>query len=314
VRPLFIDLDHGVVCVDSGYQRPGLAAVYLVIEGGRAAVIDTGTANSTPNVLHSLEHHGVSPESVDYVMPTHVHLDHAGGSGILAGTFANASIVVHPRGVRHLVDPTRLIESATAVYGESEFERLFGMLTPVPEDRITVAEDGMVLDLNGRGLRILDTPGHARHHYSVYDERSRGFFTGDTFGLSYPEVEGGETAFVFPTTTPVQFDPTAWDRTLDRFLTFPAERMYLTHFGRVEEVGRLVEDLRRRIGDHAEIARSAREAHDRHQRILNDLKDYLVSELRDCDSATNPERALSVYGMDLELNAQGLDVWLDRPR
>jgi hydroxyacylglutathione hydrolase len=95
---------------------------------------------------------------------------------------------------------------------------------------------------------------------------------------------------------------------------FPAERMYLTHFGRVEDVGRLVEDLRRRIGDHAEIAQSAREAHDRHQRILNDLKDYLLSELRDCNSATSPEQALSVYGMDLELNAQGLDVWLDRPR
>jgi glyoxylase-like metal-dependent hydrolase (beta-lactamase superfamily II) len=171
VRPLLIDLDHGVVCVDSGYQRPGLAAVYLVVEGGRAAVIDTGTANSTPNVLHSLERHGVSPESVAYVMPTHVHLDHAGGAGILAETFANARIVVHPRGFRHLVDPTRLIESATAVYGESEFERLFGTLTPVPEDRITLAEDGMVLDLNGRGLRILDSPGHARHHYSVYDER-----------------------------------------------------------------------------------------------------------------------------------------------
>jgi hypothetical protein len=90
--------------------------------------------------------------------------------------------------------------------------------------------------------------------------------------------------------------------------------MYLTHFGKVEGVERLAKDLRRRIVDHAGIARSAREARDRHQRILNDLRDYLVSELRDCNSATSPDQALSVYGMDLELNAQGLDVWLDRPR
>ncbi|MEA3413226.1 MAG: MBL fold metallo-hydrolase [Pseudomonadota bacterium] len=314
MRPQFFDLGHDVVCVDSGYQRPGLAAIYLVVEGGRAAVIDTGTANSLPYVVQSLEHRGIAPEAVAYVMPTHVHLDHAGGAGALVRAFRNAQLVLHPRGVRHMVDPSRLIESATAVYGEAEFERLFGTLPPVAEDRILVAEDELVLDLNGRRLQILDTPGHARHHYCVYDERSRGLFTGDTFGLSYPEVEGGDAPFIFPTTTPVQFDPVAWGQTLDRFLTYPAKRMYLTHFGKLENVNRMSDDLRRRIEAHVEIAKAAGEAQNRENRILDDLRDYLVSELRRCGSATSPERALSIYGMDLKLNAQGLGVWLDRSR
>ncbi len=305
-------LGAGITRIDTGYLRPGLAACYLIRHGDQAAFVDTGTSHTVPGLLALLEALGIPRRQLRYVMPTHVHLDHAGGAGELMRHLPEATLVAHPRGARHLIDPARLTAGALAVYGDEAFRRHFGELVPIPEARVLVAEDGLRLDLAGRELLILDTPGHALHHYSVFDEVSCGFFTGDTFGLSYRELDGDRGPYVFPTTTPVQFDPQAWHRSLDRYLAHAPERMFLTHFGMVDDVPRLVADLHRGIDRLAEIAQRNRDVPDRHARILADMAKYLVTDALRHNPALSPERIQEIFALDLELNAQGLEVWLER--
>ncbi len=227
----YYQMPSSITCVDTGYFRPRLAACYLIEQGDQAAFVDTGTSRTTPRLLELLRIRSIVPESVAYVMPTHVHLDHAGGAGALMSQLPNAKLVVHPRGARHMIDPSKLIAGAKAVYGDAAFRERFGEIIAVPEERVVIANDGFTLDLNGRSLLFLDTPGHARHHYSIFDGISKGFFTGDVFGLSYREFDTAAGAFIFPTTTPVQFDPDAWHASLDRLLSYAPELMFLTHFG-----------------------------------------------------------------------------------
>src|SRR5690606_23693744 len=148
----------------------------------------------------ALEAAGLTPADVDWLILTHVHLDHAGGAGELMACLPNARLVVHPRGARHMIDPSKLWAGALAVYGEEEMQRSYGTLRPIPAERVVEAPDGHVVELAGRALRCLDTPGHARHHNAIHDEPSGCVFTGDTFGLSYRELDSARGPFVIPTT------------------------------------------------------------------------------------------------------------------
>lgn len=306
-----LELLNGITCIDTGYHRPALAACYLIEQGAKAAFVDTGTAHTVPRLLEFLKNKKIRREDVAFVMPTHVHLDHAGGAGELMRQLPNAKLVVHPRGARHLINPDKLTAGATAVYGESEFRKNFGKLVPTPEERVIVAEDGLTLDLNGRPLLFLDTPGHARHHYSIYDEASRGFFTGDIFGLAYQELNCASGAFVFPTTSPVQFDPAAWNQSLDRLLGHEPKRMFLTHYGMVTEVTARANDLRRRIERLTKIAGEAPQDDRRHGVILQNMTEMLVDELKQAGCFIPADAAVDLFRLDLELNTQGLEHWLD---
>lgn len=181
--------DYGIHTIDTAFQRDHFDAAYLIVEQGRGAFVDCGTSHSVPRMLAALKEAGLSPAQVDWLLVTHVHLDHAGGAGALMAQLPNARLVVHPRGAPHMVDPAKLIAGATAVYGEAEMARSYGQIVPVPEQRVVVAEDGQRIDLAGRELLCIDTPGHAKHHLCVWDARSRCWFTGDTFGLSYRELD-----------------------------------------------------------------------------------------------------------------------------
>jgi glyoxylase-like metal-dependent hydrolase (beta-lactamase superfamily II) len=150
-----------------------------------------------------------------------VHLDHAGGAGLLMRELPRATLVVHPRGARHMIQPTALYQGALAVYGQEEMDRSYGRLVGIEADRVTTTHDGMVLELAGRPLRFADTPGHARHHHCIWDAATRGWFTGDTFGLSYREFDDDEgRPWIFPTSTPVQFDPPALRASIERLVSF----------------------------------------------------------------------------------------------
>lgn len=304
--------DAGIFLIDTGYQRPGFDAAYLIVEKDSAAFVDTGTAHSVPRLLAALDQAGVAREAVEYVCVTHVHLDHAGGAGALLRALPQARLVAHPRGAAHLVDPTRLIESATAVYGEERFRREYGRIDPVDATRVIEAVDGLRLALNGRELSFMDTPGHARHHYCVYDEASAGLFTGDTFGLAYPEFSSERGAFVFPTTTPMQFDPDAWWVSLSRLMALKPRHAYLTHFGRVDDLESRAQELARRIDDCVGIALRLADAPQRPVALEQELRAYLERELRHHGWSDDPRASLSRWDLDLELNAQGLDVWLTR--
>ena len=267
-----------------------------------------------PLLLEVLRIKGIAVEDVAYIMPTHVHLDHAGGAGELMRLMPNASLVIHPRGARHLIEPEKLTAGSIAVYGEKEFTKRFGHLPPVAEERVIIAEDGFELDFNGRSLLFLDTPGHARHHYSVYDDMSKGFFTGDTFGISYRELDSDAGALIFPPSTPVHFDPPAWKDSIRRYLEYRPQRMFLTHYGMVTEVDKLAEELSFSIDKLAEIAVDASAAGDRHNTILDGMTDYLVARAKRLNPLVSAEQVKEIFAFDLEINTQGLEVWLDRQK
>lgn len=305
-------LPHGITTVDTGYWRPGFDASHLVVEKDQAAFVDVGTAFSVPRLLQVLADKGIAREAVRYVMVTHVHLDHAGGAGTLMQYLPHAQLVVHPRGASHLINPAKLIAGATAVYGEERFRALYGEIVPVAAERVIEAPDNFQLDLGGRPLVFLDTPGHARHHYCIYDAASRGMFSGDTFGLSYREFDSDQGPFVFPTTTPVQFDPDALHASIDRLLSFNPTYMYLTHYGAIEVAPRLADGLHAMIDACVALARQAVARADRHGALVAGLNRLLLDALQAHGCRLPPERQRALLAVDVELNAQGLGIWLEK--
>jgi hydroxyacylglutathione hydrolase len=298
-----------IYAVDSGYARPGLAAVHFIVEKGRVAVVDTAHNRSLPRFLAALAELGLTPEAVDYVFLTHVHLDHAGGSGAYMARLPNAKLVVHPDGARHMIDPSRLYASTLAVYGWIKTLYLYGKLVPVPANRVIEAADGQVFSLAGRDLQCLHTPGHAKHHLCLWDERARACFTGDTFGIAYRELYVGEEPFLIPATTPTHFDPEVLKDSIRRLLALHPEAMYLTHFSRVVGVERLGEQLLRRIDDFAALAEAAPgTGKARKEAIHAAIERYLLAEV----PATSRKGLKPILKIDMELNAQGLAMWLER--
>ncbi len=309
-----MDFDHGISAIDTGFFRPQFDASHLIVERGRAAFIDVGTNYSVPRLLAELETKRIPVDAVDYVILTHVHLDHAGGAGALMQKLPNARLVVHPRGVRHMIDPSQLVAGATAVYGAEEIRRSYGDLVPVSAERIDAANEGHIVDLAGRELLCIDTPGHARHHICIWDARSRAFFSGDTFGLSYREFDTDKGAFILPTSTPVQFEPDALRASIKRLLTFAPEQMFLTHYSRVIGVEKLARDLFVQIDAMVAIARAHASDVSRHVRITDALADLYISRAQEHGCKFDAVRIRELLAMDIELNAQGLEVWLELER
>jgi len=310
-----IALGQGVTLLDTGFVRPGVVASYLLQHGARAALIEAGTANTAPHLLQALADCGVARDAVDYVVVTHVHLDHGGGAGALMAALPRAKLIVHPRGARHMIDPSRLIAGAAQVYGRERLLAVFGLPEPIAAERVESAGDGFTFALAGRPLRVLDTPGHALHHFVVYDETSLGVFAGDTFGLSYAPLCGPGVAFVFPTTTPVQFDPQALHASVQRIAELAPQRIYFTHFGMLEggaAVAAAAVDLHRLIDDYASLAQGHASASTRHATLIEAMMALLQGELTQRGCALAPQAQRALLEMDVELNVQGLEVWLDR--
>jgi glyoxylase-like metal-dependent hydrolase (beta-lactamase superfamily II) len=304
-----IDYRNGIYAIDSGYVRARLAAIHLIVSEGRAAFVDTATQTSLPHALKALETLGLSPISIDYVILTHIHLDHAGGAGAMMPLFPNAKLVVHPRGAPHMVDPSKLMAGVEAVYGQENARRMYGELRPIPKERIIAAPDNFEFQLGARSLLCIDTPGHARHHMAILDRESRGLFTGDTFGIAYHETNGAQRPFILPTTTPSQFDPEAMRSSILRMLTLQPEALYLTHFGQVGPPQALGDDLLRRIDAFVEIARRSKDAVDIPAAIEQALSAYIVAEAHADGCALSDQAILDVWAGDIELNAQGLALW-----
>lgn len=309
-----MSLAHGIHTIDTAFQRDHFDAAYLIVQDGRGAFVDCGTTHSLPNLLACVAQAGLTPADIDWLIVTHVHLDHAGGAGALMQQLPNARLVVHPRGAQHMIDPTRLIAGATAVYGEAEIARSYGQIVPVPAERVVVAEDGHRVLLAGRELVCVDTPGHARHHFCVWDAVSRSWFTGDTFGLSYRELDHAGGAFIIPTSSPVQFEPEAMHASIRRLMQESPEGMYLTHYGRVEGTARLAQELHAQIDAMVAIAQRCNGEPQRHHLLVDALGALYVARLRLQGSPLDASEVLRVLAMDIELNAQGLACWLDRDK
>ena len=313
MTPTVIDYPHGISAIDSGYVRPQLDAIHIIVERGRVAVVDSGTNDSIPLVLAALADKGLGPESIDFVLLTHVHLDHAGGAGLLMTKAPNARLVVHPRGARHMIDPSKLMAATRDVYGAEAATQMYGDLVPVPKDRVIEATDGATVDLAGRTLTFHDTPGHAKHHNCIHDGATGHLFTGDMFGLSYRELDRDGRQFVFPATTPTQFDPEAFHRSIERMTALKPEALYLTHYGKVVDVPRIASDLLRLVDAHADLGRRCAAIADPERRVAaleEGIRAIAEDEARVQHWGIAGEAIGQVLAMDIKLNADGLESWI----
>jgi glyoxylase-like metal-dependent hydrolase (beta-lactamase superfamily II) len=305
-------LNDGIVAIDTEYSRSLHDASHLIVEKGRAAYVDTGVNGSVPLLLDALVQQDLDVADVDYVVLTHVHLDHAGGAGRLMQQLPNAKCVVHRYGARHMVDPTKLIAGTEAVYGKIRAERLYGRIEPIDEKRIVIPDDEQWFALNGRPLQTINTEGHARHHHVLNDPQSQGVFTGDSFGVSYREHDTVNGEIVFPTSTPVQFDPDEAHKAVDRIMACDPEQLYLTHYSRVQNLDRLAVQMHDGIDAYVRIAREHEHDDNRSAALRASLLDYHEQRLSEHGYSGDRDSIQSVLSADVDLNAQGLEVWLHR--
>ncbi|MFK7733862.1 MAG: MBL fold metallo-hydrolase [Pseudomonadales bacterium] len=303
----------GIHTVDAAYQRDDAVAIHLVQSGSQLALVDTGTNHSVQNTTAAIKSLGLSWDDVRYIILTHVHLDHAGGAGEMMKLAANAECIVHARGARHMIDPGKLIAGSNAVYGEETVKQLYGDIVPIDESRIIVPVGNEVIDFNERPLKFIDTPGHAYHHHCIWDERSRSMFTGDTLGVCYKSLRNDNTAFLLPTTSPVQFDPKALHASIDRVMAFKPEYLYLTHFSSVKPDAIMIQGLHEQIDAMVEMTQAAAEQSELGPSFESDLSAKIVQYLLERCRAVLPDVSDAAMQewlpFDAELNAQGLAFW-----
>lgn len=309
--PRTTELGDGITAIDTDHLRPLFDASHLILEDSRAAFVDTGANSSVPLLLATLARHDVDVADVDYVFLTHVHLDHAGGAGQLMQALPNAKAVLHPRGAPHMIDPEKLIRGAQAVYGEEKFAAEYGSIVPIARDRILVVDDQQEISLNGREMQCVFTEGHARHHYVLSDPQSRAVFTGDSFGLSYRELDTAKGEFIYPTTTPIHFDPPEAHKAVDRIMALQPTQLFLTHYSRVTELHRLADDMHKRIDDFVSLAERHVDDNERTSSMQTSMYAYFVEELRAHGYSGSVEQVHAIVEIDVTLNTMGLEYWLD---
>jgi len=300
-------LGHGIFRIDTGFRRAGCAAVYLLVHEGRGCFIDAGTTPSVPRLLAAADAVGLAREAIDWVIPTHVHLDHAGGAGPLMAALPQARLLVHARGARHMIDPTWLWQGALAVFGPEELARSYGGVTAVPAERVVAADDEAVIVVGGRRLAVFDTPGHARHHQCIWDEASGGCFTGDAFGLSYREFDTVRGPWIMPSTPPVQFDPQACRQSIERIIAHGPRSLYLAHFGMVADVPRLAADLLAGIAHYERLASPAGgQPPPAIPSITRDLRHWHADSLAGHGCTLDRRQIADLIDFDIDLNARGI--------
>lgn len=288
--------DH-IFCIDTDYVAPGIACAYIVQEGDECALIETGTGPALPAMIARIESLDLHLEQFTAVIPTHAHLDHAGAAGHWIQAMPNAKLYCHPKAARHLIDPSRLEASARGVYGEA-FDSLYGELIPVPESRVIVLNDQDSVHIGQRALTACHTRGHADHHLCLWDEQSRGWFTGDTYGICYPQMQTGDWPFALPATTPTQFLPAFYQKSIDVIAAKQPLWIYPTHYGRIAFDMRTVQSLKQQISAYATI--------DDIELAANELQEITRRNLSLALSTKEAERVLQNLSQDLALNAQGV--------
>ncbi len=297
---------HTIDCDYLG--APGVAAAYLLEAGDELAFVETNTTRALPLLLGALAQRQLRPEQVRYVIITHVHLDHAGGAGALMRACPSATLLAHPRAARHVIDPSRLVQSARAVYGDERFEGLYGEIVPVPAERVRALDDGSTVPLAGRELSFLHTRGHANHHFVVHDSEVGAVYTGDAFGIVYPGLQRGGL-LAFPSTSPTDFDPEAAVAAVDRIASLGATHVYPTHMGRYDDVAGIADQLRPLLEVSgailAEADSSGREGADL-DAFCAERVDALFDDLLTGRGLGADGRARALVDIDRDLNGQGI--------
>ena len=307
-------MKNRVITVDAHYTLPQRAAIYLYPLGNQIIIIDTNTTHAIPYIQSAMKDNGLSFKQVSHILITHVHLDHCAGIHALLALCPHATVLAHPRAIRHLLDPTILIESTISVYGIEMFNRLFGSVQGIPPQRVQAIEDKHCLELEDGQLIFYHCEGHARHHFCVYEPYTKNLFAGDIFGLSYPALQTkGKPRLIYPSSPPPQFDPLAAKKSIYRILNTGAQRIYLTHFGSLSDVEESATSLLGSLDFFAEIIQ---EHLLKKNSLLNDkqkLQDQVASQIRKYlfEKAENDSVLLNtdqkkLMEFDIDLNTLGI--------
>jgi glyoxylase-like metal-dependent hydrolase (beta-lactamase superfamily II) len=301
---------HARVTIDCDARTPEFTASYLRIAGEECAFIETETSHARPKLLAALAKAGRRAEDVRWVVVTHAHLDHAAGAGGLLAACPNATLLAHPRAAKHLIDPAKLIKSATGVYGEEKFAKLYGKIEPIPKERVKALEDGETFELGGATLRVLHTAGHANHHFVIDDPATESVYTGDSFGLVYPALQK-HGLFAFPSTSPTNFDAKEARISIDRIRGLGEKNVCLTHFGASTEVDVIAGQLHAWI-DRAEAwVDEAARGSETIAAITAGLRTAWREALAHESESTHLQFGAAEWellALDIDLNAQGLAV------
>lgn len=303
-----------LVTIDCDYLGPGIAAAYLRIQGDEVAFVETNTNHAVPKLLAALANERLAPEQVRYIIVTHVHLDHAGGTSLLAKACPNATVLAHPRASRHLIDPSKLVASARVVYGAEKFDALYGTIEPIDASRVKSLDDGAEVPFGETHFRFIHTRGHANHHFIVHDPARRSVFTGDTFGLSYPRLQRAKP-FVFPSTSPTDFDGPAAHASIDIVKNLGVDRAALTHFGEITDLETVAAQLHEWIDISSKLMEQANQGDP--AKAEETIRAGIVAAMdRAAERAgivlDAEDRAL--LELDVGLNAQGLTYAASKTR
>lgn len=288
----------GITALDTqmaGITR--LTSSYL-IESFAPAIVETGPATSADTVTAALSSLGIGPSDLAHILVTHVHLDHAGGVGQIAERFPNATVWVHEAGARHLADPSRLMASATRAYGEQRLSSLFGPMKAVATERVHALEDGDTVDLGGRHLTALHTPGHASHHVAIQDSSTGVVFTGDAMGVHLPGVP-----VLRPAAPPPEFDVEQAVASIELIRQHARGSLMFSHFGPVGSVDDTCAEATLRIKEWSEIVRLAMNTTQDIGQLSTALRRATSGDLAKI-AATDQER-FEILG-SYDLNAAGL--------
>jgi len=298
-----------IITIDCEFMYPQFAACYLIIEDDKAVFIDNNTSFAVPLLLDRLQKERVSPYSVEYIIVTHLHLDHAGGTSLLAQKCPNAKIIAHPRAVRHLINPEKLIKSAIHVYGEKIFNKLYGQIEQIDSSRIRPVDDNEVISFKNTDLKFIHTRGHAKHHICIHDSLSNSIFTGDSFGLAYPIAEGKNGRLIFPSTSPVDYEPLQALKSIDRIVETGADRAYLTHFAVFEDIKWAAVQMKVLLKKMRDIYDTGLQSFLQDEDLLNfcreNVKNIISEKCHELDLPIG-KKLLNYIAEDIKLNGDGI--------
>ncbi|WP_281976154.1 MBL fold metallo-hydrolase [Halobacillus litoralis] len=306
-----IELENDIFLIDGfdlGFE--GRTGTYVLM-GEKITLVETGPSPSVSRILEGLHALDITPEQVEHIVLTHIHLDHAGGAGLLLRDCPNAEVFVHEKGKRHLANPSRLIKGARAVYGEA-FNQLFDPIVPIPEEKLHSKTDGDILKISEkRTLTFYDTPGHANHHLGIHDSWSNGLFTGDTAGIRYHQTEDCGLTFYLPTTSPNQFDPEAMQQSIRRFREMNPACVFFGHFGESKEPGQAFDQVMEWLPVFVSEAKDALEMGEGLDGIQKRLHEQLTSYLRE-QGVPDEHSVYEILKLDIEVCAMGLADYIEK--
>lgn len=305
-------ITNHLYCIDTFDLGLANRTSSYLLKDEKIVLIETSASPSVPHILNALNELHISPSDIDYLILTHIHLDHAGGAGVLMKSCPNAKVFVHPKGVRHLVDPSRLIASAKSVYGE-KFDGIFGDILPISEEKIHAVGHEESLEIGASTLTFYHTKGHANHHISIHDSLTNGLFVGDTTGVYYPDMAEEDFDIILPSTSPNQFDPDLMEESIQLYERIQPAIIYFGHYGTYTNPETAYSEVRRLLPIFVEAGRQAMQEEsvfsNQVMRTEQLLTTTIFKELHS-KGLSEDHPVFSVIPLDLAVSAMGIVDYL----